>query len=585
MDLVDKVREVSSLVEIASQYTTLNKRGRKWVGICPFHTEKTPSFTIDEDKQLYHCFGCGAGGDIFTLVMEKENLNFPEAVNYLAERFHIPVPQQQKPSSESARLQEKLFQINEQARTFFQQNLLNTPEGKKALDYLRTRGITKETIEKLGLGYALNSWDSLVSYLKSKQVPISILEKSGLVIPGQKTGEYHDRFRGRIIFPIYSLTGKVLAFGGRTVFEADPKYLNSPDTPTYSKGKVLYGLNVSKNEVKESGNIVLVEGYMDFISLYQAGIRNAAASLGTALTAYQIALIKRFSSKIFISYDPDKAGIAAASRAVPLCWEKGLQVDIVRLPEKLDPDSFIKKYGRDKYLHLVKRSVPGLKFLISTHASNINMSVPEEKAGLARTIVKELEKITDPLIRNDYLRQTSDYLKVREEDLRQVISRTQTDSSNQIENGQFFLPAEKRLFQIIVQNKSIIKSLSANLKVETFKGLPTEPAFKNIILKFEQGEAWEFADLKDLLPPKLFFKLSQTIFEKSSPGTVEEAQECLWELEKISLQKQLAEIQRKIIQSEKQGQQESLLSLLYEKQKIIRKIMTLSEMDRTISIN
>ena len=341
MEIIDQVRQASSIVEIASQYTTLKRRGRKWVGLCPFHTEKTPSFTVDDEKQFYHCFGCGAGGDIYSLLMERENLTFPEALKHLAEKYHVPLPQQRGVRPEVLKLEEKLFKINDLALGFFKKNLYNTPEGAKALEYLKTRGLTEETIQTLKIGYALNSWTALLDFFQEKNVPVSLLEKGGLVLPGSRTGEYRDRFRGRVIFPIFSLTGKTVAFGGRTVIDAEPKYLNSPDTPLYSKGKLLYGLNFSKDAIRDAGTVILVEGYTDFSALFQAGIRNVVASLGTALTAWQVGQAVRFASRMVINYDGDNAGMAAAARAVPLGFEKGLNVEVLVLPEDKDPDAFI----------------------------------------------------------------------------------------------------------------------------------------------------------------------------------------------------------------------------------------------------
>ncbi len=254
MEIIDQVRQASSIVEIASQYTTLKKRGHRWVGLCPFHTEKTPSFTLDEDKQLYHCFGCGAGGDIFSLVMEKESLNFPEALRYLAEKYHVPMPERARINPEVLKLEDKLFKINDLALGFFRKNLSHTQEGTKALEYLKKRGLADETVQKLRLGYALNSWNALTSFFEGKGVAGALLEKGGLAVPGKKPNEHYDRFRGRVIFPIFSLTGKLVAFGGRTIVDAEPKYLNSPDTPLYSKGKLLYGLNFTKEAIRAQGD-------------------------------------------------------------------------------------------------------------------------------------------------------------------------------------------------------------------------------------------------------------------------------------------------------------------------------------------
>ena len=369
MEAIDQVRQVADIVDIASLYTTLNKRGRKHVGLCPFHSEKTPSFTVDSEKQLFHCFGCGVGGDVFTLVMEKENMTFPEALNHLAERYHVPLPQKSRLSPELQKLEDKVYKINEQAVAFFRRCLLRTKEGETARAYLRKRGLSDETLETLQVGYAPNSWTALVSDFREKGHDGAVLEKAGLALPGQKKPGYYDRFRGRVIFPIFTPAGKPVAFGGRTIVEADPKYLNSPDTPVYSKGKLLYGLNWTKEALREAGEAILVEGYTDFSALYQTGIRNVAASLGTALTPYQVDNIRRAMGQdkgqgIVINYDGDSAGRNAALRAVPLCLEKALPCRVVLLPQNLDPDAYVRKHGRDAYLDQVKQSVPGLKFLV-----------------------------------------------------------------------------------------------------------------------------------------------------------------------------------------------------------------------------
>jgi DNA primase len=575
MEIIDQVRQVSSIIEIASQYTTLKKRGRKWVGLCPFHTEKTPSFTLDEDKQLYHCFGCGAGGDIFSLLMEKENLNFPEALRYLAEKYHVPLPQQ-RTSPEVLKLEDKLFKINELALGFFRKNLLQTQEGAKSLEYLKKRGLTDETIQKLRLGYALNSWDSLLTFFQGRNAPASLLEKGGLVLPGKKPGEYYDRFRGRVIFPIFSLTGKVVAFGGRTVVDAEPKYLNSPDTPLYSKGKLLYGLNFSKDAIRDQGTLILVEGYTDFSALYQAGVGNVAASLGTALTPFQVAQALRFAPRIVINYDGDSAGRAAAGRAVPLCLERGLNVQVLALPDNLDPDAFIRKHGRERYQNLMKKAVPGLKFLVDSMARESRMSIPEEKGRVVRAVVKEIEKVPDAVARGEYLKEASHYLGVGEELLRGIIEGRPAGAANADEG--LICPAEKRLFQILMEDRSVAPAVFAEAGEEIFSGLRGEPVFQYILDCFKNNRDWNFHEIKDRVSPALLSQLSLALFERNPAGAacVEEAHECLKSLRKLYLQNRLKDIQQKIARSEMRGEKEELLGLLYQKQDITKQILSLT---------
>jgi len=573
MEIIDQVRQASSIVEIASQYTTLKRRGRKWVGLCPFHTEKTPSFTVDDEKQLYHCFGCGAGGDIYSLLMERENLTFPEALKHLAEKYHVPLPLQRGVRPEVLKLEEKLFKINDLALGFFKKNLYSTPEGAKALDYLNKRGLTEETIQTLKIGYALNSWTALLDFFQAKNVPVSFLEKGGLVLPGSRTGEYRDRFRGRVIFPIFSLTGRTVAFGGRTVIDAEPKYLNSPDTPLYSKGKLLYGLNFSKDAIRDAGTAILVEGYTDFSALFQAGIRNVVASLGTALTAWQVGQAMRFASRMVINYDGDSAGMAAAARAVPLGFEKGLNVEVLVLPEDKDPDAFIRKNGRDRYLALQKKAVSGLKFLIDSLAKDVQMSIPEEKGRIVRAVVREIEKVPDAVARSEYLQRASQQLGIDENLIRSIVENRAPGKGQ--EEARLFCPAEKRLFQILMEDRSVAPYVFAECGEEIFQGLQSEPIFQYILDCFKHDQEWNFHELQGKVPAAILSQLAKALFEKSSVASIEEAQECLKSLRKVHLQNRLKDIQQKIAGSEKRGEKEELLALLYQKQDITKQILAM----------
>jgi DNA primase len=573
MEIIDQVRQASSIVEIASQYTSLKRRGRKWVGLCPFHSEKTPSFTVDDEKQLYHCFGCGAGGDIYSLVMERENLTFPESLKHLAEKYHVPLPEQQRVRPELLKLEEKLFKINDLALGYFSKNLYNTQEGAKALEYLKKRGLTEETVQTLKIGYALNSWTALLEFFQAKNVPVSLLEKSGLVLPGSRPGEYRDRFRGRVIFPIFSLTGRTVGFGGRTVIDAEPKYLNSPDTPLYSKGKLLYGLNFSKDAIRDAGTVILVEGYTDFSALYQAGIRNVVASLGTALTGWQVGQAMRFASRMVINYDGDSAGRAAAARAVPLGFEKGLNVEVLVLPEDKDPDAFIKKNGRDKYLALQKKAVSGLKFLIDSLAKDVSMSVPEEKGRIVRAVVKEIEKVPDTTARSEYLRQASQELKVEEDLLRSIIENKPAQKG--LDDARSFCPGEKRLLQILMEDRSVAPYVFAECAEEIFQGLQSEPAFRYILDCFKNDKDWNIHELKGKVPPALLAPLARALYEKQPGSSVEEAQECLESLRKLHLENRLKELQQKIARLEKQGEKEELVELLYQRHDITMQIRSM----------
>ncbi len=575
MEVIDQIRQASSIIEIASQYTSLRLRGKRHVGLCPFHPEKAPSFTVDEEKQLYHCFGCGAGGDIFTLVMEKENLSFPEALKFLAEKYNITLPERRKMSPQLKKLEEQLSKINEDTLAFFKKNLFKTREGEKALSYLQKRKISPEIIQKLKIGYALNSWDSLISFFQGKGVQPNLLEKAGLALHSEKKNGYYDRFRGRIIFPIFTESGKTVAFGGRTIFDAEPKYLNSPDTPIYIKGKLLYGMNFCKDDIRKKGYIILVEGYTDFLTLFQAGITNLAASLGTSLTSDQVSFARRFASRMIVSYDADKPGIKAAERAISLCFEKGVQIRVLSLPQGFDPDSFIHKFGGDKFKELAQKSTPGLKFLIDTHLQKIKEESAEEKAQIAKNIVIEIEKIPDPVVRSEYLKQTSEQLSIDENVLRSMIQRKSTEEK-EIEKGAF-LNAEKRLLQILLEEKEIAPYIFAEIKEEYFHGLKSKPIFNALSENFRKGKSSSLHELKQKVDPTLISSLSKAMLEKEQNASVEEAFECLNTLKQLSLENLAKKLNAELAQLERKGEKEKILPLIKQIQDTKKELSILSK--------
>lgn len=585
MEIVDQIRQVANIIDIASQYTTLRSRGKKHVGLCPFHSEKDPSFTVDSEKQLFHCFGCGIGGDVFTLVMEKENLNFPETLKYLAQKYNIPLPEERKLSPQRLKLKEKLFKINENTLAFFRKNLFNTQEGKKALDYLKKRDISEEVIQKLKMGYALNSWDSLLTFFQNKNISPNLLEKAGLVLPRQKKDGYYDRFRGRIIFPIFDISGKVVAFGGRTLFDVEPKYLNSPDTDIYSKGEVLYGLNFCKESIRENGEVILVEGYTDFASLYQAGITNISASLGTSLTSHQILLASRFAPRIIISYDADAAGKKAALRAISLCFEKGVQIKVLNLPSGLDPDSYIGEYDSESFKNLVKKSTSGLRFLIDSYLQEGEEGIPEEKAKIVRHVVEEIVKIPDSVVRSEYLKLASEYLFIEEELLRNMTQQKSTEPSSS-EEKELFFPAEKRLLQILVEDKLIAPYVYAELKEEDIQGLNSEPIFYALSDCFKNGKEMHFHEFREKIEPSLISSLSKILLEKGETASVEEALDCLYTLRQLSLENRSKKLIAEIKRLERDGEKEKLRSFLNQIQDIKKQLLSLSKQNnKKISYN
>jgi DNA primase len=566
MDVIEQIKNTASIVDIASQYTTLRRRGKKHLGLCPFHSEKTPSFTVDEDKQLFHCFGCNIGGDLFTLVMEKENLSFPEALRFLAEKYNIKLPEKRKFSPQLLKLEEKLYKICEDSLAFFRKNLYNMKEGENAREYLRKRGISEESIQNLKIGYALNSWDALLNFFQRKNISPGLLENAGLVLRRTKKEGHYDRFRGRIIFPIFTPTGKVVAFGGRTIIDQEPKYLNSPDTPIYTKGKLLYGWNFTKDAIREQKEIILVEGYTDFLALLQAGIPNAAASLGTSLTSEQVMQASRFESRVIISYDADAAGIKAALRAISLCFEQGVEIRVLVLPKGYDPDSYIRKYGPEEFITKIKESTTGLKFLIDSTIQGRKLESPEQKNIVARYIVNEIRKMPDTIIQSEYLKKTSEVLSIDEGILRSLI-KTKAGKEEE-EQKTPFLNAEERLLQILFDDSTIGPAVFKTMTAEDYKGLKSEPIFRILSDFFTNEKEPNFEHLREKVDRDLFSSLSKILQEKEQVASLDEAMECVRALRQFALENKYLGLKHKITMLEKAQENKKMFSVMKELQDV-----------------
>ena len=369
-DIINAVTEAANIRQVVGEFVPLKKRGHNWVGLCPFHPDKDPSFSVNEDKQIFYCFGCGEGGSAIKFLMKMQGLSFPEAVKTLASRYGITVPE--RPLSPERRkklqLRDELIEVNEKAAAFFHENLLSSRSAAEAREYLEERGMDSSIISTFRLGWAQDRWDALVNFLQEQGVNISLAETAGLVMPRKGGNGHYDRFRGRIIFPIRDMQGNTVAFGARILPGKDqddqPKYINSPETPVYSKGKVLYGLYQNKSAIRKAGFGVIVEGYMDLLALVQAGVGNAAATLGTALTADHVKFLKRVCRDWVVVFDGDAAGQRAAARALPLFYAQGLNVRVLSLPVEDDPDTFIRREGKERWEELLESIPSGLDFIL-----------------------------------------------------------------------------------------------------------------------------------------------------------------------------------------------------------------------------
>jgi DNA primase len=389
-ELIEEIRVNNDIVDVISEYVKLEKKGKDFFGLCPFHKEKTPSFSVAPAKQIFYCFGCGKGGDVIHFIMNVENLDYIEAVKLLADRARVTLSEGKgKEENEKANLRQAVIQVNRDAARFFY-NELNSARGEEARDYLRKRKVGEQAIKKFGIGFAPHDWDSLYRHLQSKGYEEKVLIQSGLIL-NNKNGSYYDRFRGRIIFPIFDVRGKVIGFGGRVMDSSMPKYMNSPETLVYNKGKNLYALNFAKNSSDK--RLIIVEGYMDVISLHQGGIINSVASLGTALTESQGRLLKKYAEEIIISYDADTAGQAATMRGLDLLNDVGCNVKVLIIPDGKDPDEFIRKNGPEELKKLIDKSISLIEYKIKVLRGQMNVESTEDKINFINKIAGILAKV------------------------------------------------------------------------------------------------------------------------------------------------------------------------------------------------
>jgi DNA primase len=411
----NKIEEIKSrvdIVELASEYLTLKKAGRNFIGLCPFHQEKTASFTVNREKQIFYCFGCGEGGNVITFLMKIADKTFPEAIKDLAEKTGIILPQRliSKECRERDSLRESITSLNLRAGQQFTRNLFS-PLGKDAREYLVNRGITEDTIKQFRLGYAPDSWRSLANYIESCGLSLKLAEQAGLVIAGKEG--FYDRFRGRLIFPIENIFGETVAFGGRILEKGEPKYLNSPESPVYIKGKVLYGLNRTKEEIRKQGFALVVEGYFDLISLWNAGIGNVVATLGTALTREHLELLKRYTPEVVALFDPDEAGIKALDRSLELFLSMGMRARALILPEGCDPDDYVKKYGKDKLNELIAHA-PAISDYYIDHVLGSGRTF-EDKREMVKTAMELINKISDKKEKDIFIKRIAEKTGINQE--------------------------------------------------------------------------------------------------------------------------------------------------------------------------
>ncbi len=419
-DLIEEVRSKNDIVDVIGGYVRLQKKGSTYFGLCPFHNEKTGSFSVSPHKQMFYCFGCGAGGNVFTFLMKYENFTFTEAMQALADRVGVDLPQQEMTAAAKREADKKttLLEINKQAARYFY-SLLRSERGQKAYGYFRNRELTDETMKKFGLGYSDQYSDDLYRYLKNLGYDDNILKESGLVTIDEARGG-HDKFWNRAMFPIMDVHNRVIGFGGRVMGDGEPKYLNSPETKIFDKSRNLYGLNIARSTRKNQ--LLLCEGYMDVIALHQAGFDNAVASLGTALTSGHASLLKRYTREVYLTYDSDGAGTKAALRAIPILKEVGIITKVINMQPYKDPDEFIKAMGAQAYQERIDQAENSFMFEIRIMQSDYDMNDPESKTAFYNEIAKKLLAFEEELERNNYIQAVAEKYMIAFEDLRRLVN-------------------------------------------------------------------------------------------------------------------------------------------------------------------
>ncbi|MBI6871734.1 DNA primase [Clostridium aciditolerans] len=581
-DVIQRVKEENDIVDVISETVKLKRAGRNYSGLCPFHHEKTPSFSVSVDKQIYKCFGCGEAGNVITFVMKTKNLNFPEAVKLLADRVNIDLELDHDNDNKNNNF-EKLYTLNvESARYFF--NCLQKDDTAKK--YLINRGITEATIRKFGLGYSIDRWDGLIRHLKAKRYTELDMLTAGLVIKSQK-GSYYDRFRNRIIFPVFNYKGKVIGFGGRVLDDSKPKYLNSPETSLFKKGINLYGLNFAiKNN--NSRMFIIVEGYMDCISLHQHGITNAVASLGTALTMNQAKLMKRYADKVIISYDADSAGQMATLRGLEILKKAGLDVRVLIVPQGKDPDEFIRNNGKEAFLKLIQEALPLIDYRINVLKNELNLSDSDDIVKYAEKTLEMLEEL-DPLEKEVYIKRLSEETKIRDQALYDImnnkIQKNVKNSENMNTDNIFgqklylepaYLKAERGLLKLMVNDNNALEYALSTIKKDELIMDSHRKIFDYIVenMQFDENEREKRIESRcdDIDTSKEWVNILETNLVYDEYDYENMIKDFIKGIQKYKFEEAKKELINKIKRYESEGKLEESLKLAHELIEIQKKI-------------
>ena len=574
---IDDLRRQADIVRVIQDYVTLKKKGANWMACCPFHQEKSPSFSVNPSKDIFYCFGCHKGGSVFNFVMEMERVSFPEAIRIVAEKVGMPLPVMQEDNKFEARRKEadEIIELNSWALEWWEAQLEeNTAEARAAREYLTARQIAIETRKAFRLGYAPDSWDALTLHLKKRGATVAQIERSGLVVK-KDAGGFYDRFRGRLIFPVLDAQGRAVAFGGRTLEAGgEPKYLNSPETAAYTKGRHLFGLNVTRDEMRRRKFAGLVEGYLDLIIPYQFGVRNMVASLGTALTPEQAKLLGRFARKVVVNYDGDSAGVKAAKRAIETLLAEDFEIKVLVLPDGADPDEFIRAHGVEAYHERRGSALPHIQFVLDQAVRDRNLLRPAEKAAAVEDALPFVRAVRNPIQKREYFDITMDALRVEEPALRRELWQTIKAGVQGEQNvrqkivraaGAHPTVAEQRLLELLVHDAELRHAILPRLEQVDYEELPTGSIFRALIELDEEGAPVDFTTLgakteadplaADLVP---LFLMSEPQRDEGEAvdDTLASAESCLSTLKLMTVDRRINEITVELANAERAGDNE-----------------------------
>lgn len=578
---VSEIRDRSSIQEVVSDYVTLKKTGKNYKGLCPFHSEKTPSFMVNEEKQIFHCFGCGEGGDVFTFLMKAGQFSFPQAVEELAKRYGVQLPSRELSATQNKEMakREALFHINQIASEYFHDLLTKRREGEEGRKYLSQRGISQEVIVEHRLGTSTDRWDGLVQYLQEKKVSLELAWELGLIFPKKREGWY-DAFRGRILFPIFDLHQRIVGFGGRVIREGQPKYLNSPESSIYHKGEVLYGLQVAKRYATEKDCVIIVEGYFDLLTLHQYGLNHSVATLGTALTTQHIRTLKRYTKNLITLFDADQAGVQATLRSLPLFLEEEVAGKTIVLPKGEDPDGFLRKGNLEDFGKRAERAVPLIDFFFERLMKTTDVKSIDGKVSVAKEGVALLGKIPDKIRRDFYTKALAERLDVKESFLYEMLRFSPKEPSKVGEDfrkssmERSFPKSEEIVVRLMVHHPEVIPTISKEGVVKEFESPILQKIAEALEDLYQRKGRLDLPEALANFEEDLKGRLCEFAFQESGleGGDQEKIlQDCIQKIREKRLKKEKGELLKKIKEAEKQQEEKRLVPLLKERQELAKR--------------